>query len=56
MSPELGYTAISRKGLKLMFRIAKERRPYVPMEEMEAGRVPAAPVIPVTTATKEGTP
>ncbi len=34
-------TAISRKGLKLMFRIAKERRSYVPMDEMVRG-VPVA--------------
>ena len=30
-------TAISRKGLKLMFRIAKEQRPYVPTGEMVRG-------------------
>jgi transposase len=27
-------TAISRKGLKLMFTIAREQRPYVPMKQM----------------------
>jgi transposase len=36
-------TAISRKGLKLMFRVAKERRPYVPMEEMVRGKPVAMP-------------
>ena len=48
--------AISRKGLKLMFRIAQERRPYVPMEEMRARRSASAPTIPVAMATKEVTP
>jgi hypothetical protein len=40
-------TAISRKGLKLMFRIAKERRPYVPMEEMVCGKPVTMPAFDV---------
>ncbi len=48
--------AISRKGLKLMFRIAKERRPYVPMEEMPGHEPAATMAIPVAAATKEVTP
>jgi transposase len=36
-------TAIGRKSLKLMFRVARERRDFVPMEAMTRGRVvPAA--------------
>jgi len=41
-------TAISRNGLKLMFRIAKERRPYVPMDEMVRGKPVTMPVFDVT--------
>ena len=33
-------TAISRKSLKLMFRVAREQRPFVPMEEMDCGMAP----------------
>jgi hypothetical protein len=40
-------TAISRKGLKHKFRIAKERRPYVPMDEMVRGKVVAMPAFDV---------
>ncbi|MGH7689014.1 MAG: IS110 family transposase [Gemmatimonadaceae bacterium] len=47
--------AISRKGLKLMFRIAKERRAYVPMEEMAARRGMTSSVTPVAPPTKEVT-
>ena len=45
-------TAISRKGLKLMFRIAKEQRAYVPMDEMVRGvRVPPVVLDPEPQAT-----
>src|SRR5690606_31274091 len=33
-------TAISRKSLKLMFRVAREQRPFVPMGEMDRGTAP----------------
>jgi hypothetical protein len=33
-------TAISRKSLKLMFRVARDQRPYVPMGEMDCGMTP----------------
>jgi transposase len=31
-------TAISRKGLKLMFRVARERRAFLPMDAMRRGK------------------